>query len=188
MILLIDNYDSFTFNLYHLCSSFVSPIRVVRNDKISVEEIAHLQPAAIILSPGPKSPDEAGICIKLIQLLSPHIPILGVCLGMQAIGAAFGANVIKAPFPMHGKVSHIRHSGELLYKNICQPMTVGRYHSLMLQKDALPAVLTEDAFTEDGIVMGVHHRDYPCFGVQFHPESILTKGGDQLIANFFDMI
>ena len=188
MILLIDNYDSFTFNLYQLCSSFVDSIQVVRNDKISVKEVANLKPKAIILSPGPKSPQEAGICIELIQTLSPYIPLLGVCLGMQALGAAFGANVIRAPFPMHGKPSQIFHSGQLLYQDVPQPMTVGRYHSLMLDKVSLPPVLIEDASTKEGLVMGVRHRNYPSFGVQFHPESILTQGGDRLIGNFFNML
>lgn len=189
MILLIDNYDSFTFNLYHLCASVINlettPLQVVRNDKITLNEIKDLNPKALILSPGPKSPAEAGICIDLIRKFSPHIPILGVCLGMQAIGAAFGAEVIRAPFPMHGKIATITHTGHHLYENAPQPMKVGRYHSLMVERSSLPSTLIADSFTEDGLIMGLRHRDYPCFGVQFHPESILTQGGDVLIKNFF---
>lgn len=188
MILLIDNYDSFTFNLYQLCSSYADRIHIVRNDKITIEKIDELKPKAIILSPGPKSPKEAGICIEAIQTFASHIPILGVCLGMQAIGEAFGGNTIRASVPMHGKSSQIFHTQQLLYKDMPNPMTVGRYHSLMLEKSSLSDVLVADAFTEDGLIMGVRHRDFPCFGVQFHPESILTENGDKLINNFFKMI
>lgn len=188
MILMIDNYDSFTFNLYHLCSSFVDSIQIVRNDKISLSEVADLKPKALILSPGPKSPKEAGVCVALIQQFAPYIPILGVCLGMQAIGSAFGAEVIRAPYPMHGKTSQVFHTGKDLFQDISQPMTVGRYHSLMIQKTFLPSTLIENAWTSEGLIMGVRHRDFSCFGVQFHPESILTKEGDLLIRNFFNLI
>lgn len=187
MILLIDNYDSFTYNLHQLCLPFAESIIVARNDKITVDEIVCLKPKAIILSPGPKSPKEAGICIELIQKLAPSIPILGVCLGMQAIGAAFGAQVVRAPFPMHGKAAQVLHSGKNLFEKILQPMIVGRYHSLMVQKESLPSALIQEAITEDGILMGIRHREYPCFGVQFHPESILTQNGSQLIANFINL-
>ncbi len=188
MILLIDNYDSFTFNLHQLCSSIVGPIQVVRNDKITLSEIAALNPKAIILSPGPKSPLEAGICMDLIRTFADRIPILGICLGMQAMGVVFGAVLMRSPFPMHGKPSQVIHSGRHLYQDVPSPMTVGRYHSLMLQKGSLPSCLIEEAATEDGLIMGIRHRDYPCFGVQFHPESILTVGGDILVRNFFNMI
>lgn len=185
MILLIDNYDSFTFNLYQLCFSFTDSIHVVRNDKISIAEIVQLNPKAIILSPGPKSPYEAGICMEVIQAFASTIPILGVCLGMQTIAAAFGGHIVRAPFPMHGKTSSINHSGELLYKDIPQPMTVARYHSLLVDLDSLPSVLIADSFTEEGLIMGLHHRDFPSYGVQFHPESILTEWGERLVGNFF---
>lgn len=188
MILLIDNYDSFTFNLYQLCASLVDAVHVVRNDKISVKEVFDLQPDAIILSPGPKSPYEAGICIELIQSFAATVPILGVCLGMQAIGVAFGANMIRAPFPMHGKSSAVVHSGQQLFQDIPNPMIVGRYHSLLLEKSSLPSVLVEEATTDDGLIMALRHRDYPCFGVQFHPESILTENGDRLVSNFFKLL
>lgn len=188
MILMIDNYDSFTFNLHQLCSSIAGPIQVVRNDKISLEGIAKLNPRAIILSPGPKSPHEAGVCLEVLHTFADRIPILGICLGMQAIGVAFGAVLMRSPFPMHGKTSKVLHSGKGLYQDVPNPMIVGRYHSLMLQKGSLPPALIEEAVTEDGLIMGVKHRDYPCYGVQFHPESILTEGGDVLVRNFFELI
>lgn len=185
MVLLIDNYDSFTYILSHLCTSFVDNIQVVRNDKISISEIEAMNPKAIIISPGPKSPAEAGICIELVQAFAPKIPILGICLGMQAIGAAYGANVVRSSMPMHGKTSAVQHSGKLLYKDIPHPMKVGRYHSLMLEKSSLPPVIIQEACTADGVIMGIRHRDYPCYGVQFHPESVMTEGGDVLVGNFF---
>lgn len=188
MILLIDNYDSFTYNLYQLCCSFTDSIHIVRNDKISIAEIAYLKPQAIILSPGPKSPFESGICLEAIKTFVSTIPILGVCLGMQAIAAALGGSIVRAPYPMHGKASSIFHSGQFLYNGIPAPMIAGRYHSLLVDKESLPPDLIADAFTEEGLIMGIRHRNYPCYGVQFHPESILTQFGERLLSNFFTIL
>ena len=185
MIIIIDNYDSYTYNLYQLCTRFEDDIRVYRNDAITVDEVVKLGPEAVIISPGPKAPEDAGICVELIRKIAPSIPILGVCLGMQSIGAAFGASIVRAPVPMHGKTSLVYHDYGMLYTTLSQPFVVGRYHSLVIDSNTLPKELIKDAETEDGIVMGVRHRDYPCYGVQFHPESILTEEGERLVGNFF---
>ncbi|MES2122205.1 MAG: aminodeoxychorismate/anthranilate synthase component II [Chlamydiota bacterium] len=184
MILLIDNYDSFTYNLYQLVAKTHPNIRVVRNDAISLEEIALMKPEAILLSPGPGRPEDAGICIPLIQRFAPEIPILGICLGHQAIGAAFGAEVIKAPEIFHGKKGTIFHSRKGLFKGVPLPFTAGRYHSLVVKKETLPPVLAISAETPEGMIMAIQHTIYPCYGIQFHPESILTSHGELLISNF----
>lgn len=184
MILLIDNYDSFTYNLYQLAAKLRPDVHVVRNDAISLEEIAAMRPEAILLSPGPGRPEEAGICIPLIQRFAPEIPILGVCLGHQAIGVAFGAEVDRAPEILHGKKGVIFHSRKNLFKGVPLPFTAGRYHSLVVKKEGLPSSLSVEAETENGMIMALKHREYPCFGIQFHPESILTSHGDLLMANF----
>lgn len=184
MLVIIDNYDSFTYNLYQLCAQIVREVRVIRNDRITVSELEALHPTSIIISPGPKSPAEAGISIELIQKLAPKIPILGVCLGMQSIGAAYGSQVVRAPKPMHGKTSLVFHQQQSLYANLPSPFTAGRYHSLMVDRSTLADSLVVESESEDGIIMGLRHRLFPCFGVQFHPESILTPEGHFIIRNF----
>ena len=186
MLVIIDNYDSFTYNLFQKAATCCSVIYVFRNDECTVEEIEALKPSKIIISPGPKAPVDAGICIELIKTLAPKVPILGVCLGMQAIGEAFGAKVILTELPIHGRSSLIYHSGKGLYSNMPMPFEAGRYHSLMVEKQSLPQTLQIEAETSDGLIMGLRHRDYDCYGVQFHPESILTPEGDRLIENFLN--
>ena len=188
MILLIDNYDSFTYNLYQLLINNDLPLHVVRNDKITIDEIKKLKPKAIVLSPGPGRPEDAGICIDVIKQFAPSIPILGVCLGHQAIGIAFGGKVVQADEIMHGKPSYIFHQRASLYKDMPVPFVAGRYHSLIVEKKSLPAELIVEAENSDGIIMGMKHRDFPTYGVQFHPESILTPEGNILIKQFIEMI
>jgi anthranilate synthase component 2 len=188
MILLIDNYDSFTYNLYHYITQISNEnVLVKRNDKISLVEIKNLNPKAIILSPGPCSPVDAGICLSLIENFKEQYPILGVCLGHQAIGQAFGGSIIKT-HPMHGKVSEIYHQQKSLFKNIPSPFKATRYHSLIIEKETCPIDLQVTAQTQDGIIMGVSHKRYNIHGVQFHPESIASEHGHQLIKNFIDLI
>jgi anthranilate synthase component II len=187
MILMIDNYDSFTYNLYQIIAQHNPQVEVVRNDKISLEEIALKKPQAIILSPGPGQPTDAGICIPIINTFSGQIPILGVCLGHQAIVHAFGGQVIRAPSIVHGKSNLIYHNGKGIFVNMPQPFAAGRYHSLIAEKESLPACLTIDAQTQDGIIMAVQHKQHLTIGVQFHPESILTPDGSVLINNFLQM-
>lgn len=188
MIVMIDNYDSFTFNIVQYVGELTTEeLRVFRNDAISVAELGALKPSAIIISPGPCTPAEAGISVEVVQKLGSVIPILGVCLGHQSIGHAFGGNVIRAPYLMHGKVSSIHHSGTHLYKGMPGPFTATRYHSLIIERSSCPDCLVIDAETDDGLIMGVHHRTFPVFGVQFHPESILTEGGRLLIDNFLSI-
>jgi len=184
MFLLIDNYDSFTYNLYHYLGELGAEMVVRRNDKIAVAEAIALKPQGIIISPGPCDPDRAGICLDLIGAAKGKIPILGVCLGHQAIGQAFGGKVIRAPLPMHGKVSRVIHRGTDIFEDIPSPFTGTRYHSLVVERDSFPQVLEITAETEDGIVMGLAHRELPIFGVQFHPESIASEHGHRLLANF----
>jgi anthranilate synthase component 2 len=184
MILLIDNYDSFTYNLYQLILKNDVQLRVVRNDKITLEEIKQLKPKAIVLSPGPGRPEDAGICVDVIKQFASSIPILGVCLGHQAIGIAFGGKVVQADEIMHGKPAYVFHQHTSLYKNMPLPFVAGRYHSLIVEKKSLPAELLIEAENSDGIIMGIKHRDYPTYGVQFHPESILTPEGNNLIKQF----
>ncbi|BCN32501.1 anthranilate synthase component II [Anaeromicropila herbilytica] len=184
MILLIDNYDSFTFNLYQYIGIFTPDIKVVRNDKITIEEIEELNPEKIILSPGPKSPNEAGICIQLIEHFYNKKPILGVCLGHQCIGAAFGGTVTHAKSILHGKQSVIQHDGTSIFGGIHSPIKIARYHSLAVMAEDLPKELKVLAVTEDGEIMAMKHNDYPVVGLQFHPESIFTEHGKRLIENF----
>jgi anthranilate synthase component II len=186
MILLIDNYDSFTYNLYQFLSELGPDVQVIRNDKISVDEIRARRSEIdrIVISPGPCTPAEAGICVPLIQQLAGKIPILGVCLGHQSIGAAFGANIVRTPLVLHGKTSQIIHKGQGIFAGLPNPFTATRYHSLIVERDTLPLSLEITAETADGVIMGLRHRELPVEGVQFHPESILTPVGKQLLGNF----
>lgn len=186
MILLIDNYDSFTYNLYQYMGIFHDDIKVVRNDKITIQEIEELAPERIVLSPGPKSPKEAGICIETIHAFYDKIPILGICLGHQCIGEAFGATVSYAKKIFHGKQSVIAHEGDSIFTGIDSPIKVARYHSLAVKKEGLPECLKILAETEDGEIMAMRHKDYPVAGLQFHPESIYTEHGKRMIENFIN--
>jgi anthranilate synthase component 2 len=187
MLLLIDNYDSFTYNLVHYLGELGAEIAVHRNDKITVERAAELRPQAIVLSPGPCTPKEAGICLELITRVSGDIPILGVCLGHQAIGAAFGGIVKRAPVPMHGKLATLRARDTGLFKGLPTSFEVTRYHSLIVERATLPDCLEVTAETADGLIMGLQHRTYPVHGVQFHPESIASEHGHALLANFLSL-
>nr|WP_294516804.1 aminodeoxychorismate/anthranilate synthase component II [uncultured Rhodopila sp.] len=184
MILLIDNYDSFTFNLYHFLGDVGAQCEVWRNDKLSVAEALAMQPEAIVLSPGPCTPTEAGICLDLIAAAAGKVPLLGVCLGHQAIGQAFGGKVVRAPQPMHGKVSAISHTGTDIFAGLLSPFQATRYHSLIVERDGIPDTLVPSAWTDDGLIMAMHHRTLPIFGVQFHPESIASEHGHAILANF----
>ncbi|PKR84503.1 anthranilate synthase component II [Heyndrickxia camelliae] len=189
MILLIDNYDSFTYNLYQYFLELGEDVQVVRNDQITVAEIKALKPEAIILSPGPGIPENAGICIELIRAYYQDIPILGICLGHQAIGAAFGAEIVQAMNIKHGKTSMILHSGQGLFAYMSQPLEVMRYHSLVMKEQSLPSELEVVAKSmDDEEVMGIQHIHYPLYGLQFHPESIGTKCGKAIIKNFLDVV
>jgi len=186
MILLIDNYDSFTYNLFHYLGELGAEVRVYRNDKITLDEIERLKPAKIVISPGPCTPREAGISCDVIRRFGEKIPILGVCLGHQCIGAAFGGEIVRAPTIMHGKLSDIIHDSRTIFRSLKNPFPAMRYHSLVIHSDRLPAELTVSARTSDGVVMAVRHRTQPIEGVQFHPESILTEEGKRLLKNFLD--
>ncbi len=187
MILLIDNYDSFTYNLVQYLGELEADVRVVRNDALSVEEIRAMKPGKIVISPGPGTPDDAGISTELIRQLGPEIPLLGVCLGHQCIGKAFGGDVVRAERIMHGKISSIRHTGSPLFKDIPSPFTATRYHSLIIKRDTCPDILDITADTDEEEIMAVAHKEYPLWGVQFHPESILTSHGMQIVRNFMTM-
>ena len=184
MILVIDNYDSFTYNLVHYLDELGAEPRVWRNDALTVNEALGLRPQAVVLSPGPCTPNEAGICLDLIAAAPPELPILGVCLGHQAIGQAFGGKVVRAKTLMHGKTSPIRHAGAALFEGLPDGFIATRYHSLSVPRESLPNALEITAWTEDGEIMGLSHHTRPIHGVQFHPESILTEGGHRLLANF----
>ncbi|MEZ5363311.1 MAG: aminodeoxychorismate/anthranilate synthase component II [Bryobacterales bacterium] len=184
MILVIDNYDSFTFNLVQYLGELGAEMEVWRNDQITLDEIAAKNPERIVISPGPCTPREAGVSVGLIQRFSGQLPIFGVCLGHQSIGEAFGGDVVRAPYLMHGKTSQIHHNGEGVFRNLPQDFTATRYHSLIVKKDTLPDSLAITAETDDGLIMGLRHREHPTFGVQFHPESILTEVGKKLLSNF----
>jgi len=184
MILLLDNYDSFTYNLAQYLGELGCTLEVHRNDKISVEQIAKRKPERIVISPGPCTPREAGISVELIEKLAESYPILGVCLGHQAIGAAFGAKIIRAPKLFHGKTSEIAHDGRGIFQGVPNPLTATRYHSLIVERKSLPRSLEVSAETRDGIIMGLRHRKYKVEGVQFHPESVLTESGKQILQGF----
>ena len=184
MILLIDNYDSFTFNLYQYIGIFAEDVKVVRNDKITIDEIKELQPERIVLSPGPKSPKEAGICMDVVKEFYDKIPILGICLGHQCIGEALGGTVSYAKQLFHGKQSLIDHDGSSIFTGIDTPIKVARYHSLAVQSDDLPDCLRVLARTADGEIMAMRHKEYPVIGLQFHPESIYTEHGKRMVENF----
>ena len=184
MILLIDNYDSFTFNLVHFLGDLGAKSQVIRNDAWTVQQALDSAPEAIVLSPGPCTPAEAGICCDLIQAAAGRIPVLGVCLGHQAIGQVFGGDVVRAPVPMHGKVSPVRHDGTDVFAGLPSPFRATRYHSLIVDAATLPGQLVPTAWTEDGTIMGLRHRTLPVFGVQFHPESIASEHGHDILANF----
>lgn len=188
MYLLIDNYDSFTYNLVHYFGELGAPVDVRRNDALTVDEAMALSPEAIVLSPGPCDPDRAGICLDLIHRAAANIPILGVCLGHQAIGQAFGGRVVRAPAPMHGKVSAIAHDGTGVFRDLPDPLHATRYHSLAVDAQSLPACLTVTATAADGAIMGLAHRDLPVHGVQFHPESIASQYGHELLRNFIELV
>ena len=184
MLLLIDNYDSFTYNLYQYLGELGAETRVVRNDELTVAEALALRPSSVVISPGPGNPDEAGISLELIRALPPEVPLLGVCLGHQALGQAFGGRIVRAPRIMHGKTSAIHHDGRGVFAGLPQPFTATRYHSLVIAEDSVPDCLEISARTEDGVIMAVRHRSLPLEGVQFHPESILTSAGKDLLRNF----
>ena len=195
MIIVIDNYDSFTYNLVQYLGELgaelpvASQVQVYRNDQISLAEIRQLQPAAVVISPGPGRPEDAGISLELIKELGPTLPILGVCLGHQSIGQVFGGKIVSAPVLMHGKTSQVEHAGVGVFQGVESPMVATRYHSLVIEKQCCPEVLEITARVEDGTIMGVRHREYPHIeGVQFHPESILTTSGKQLLRNFLERL
>jgi anthranilate synthase component II len=195
VIIVIDNYDSFTYNLVQYLGELgadlpvASEVQVYRNDKISLAEIRRLQPAAVVISPGPGRPEDAGISLELIKELGPSMPILGVCLGHQSIGQVFGGKIVSAPVLMHGKTSQVEHAGVGVFVGVESPMIATRYHSLVIEKQSCPEILEITAWVDDGTIMGVRHREYPHIeGVQFHPESILTTSGKQLLRNFLERL
>jgi len=187
MLVLIDNYDSFTFNLVHYLGELGAAANVYRNDKVTSAAVIEADPDAIVLSPGPCTPKEAGICLDLIAQAAPTIPILGVCLGHQAIADAFGGRVVRAPEPVHGKLSEIRHRGTGIFRGINAPFSATRYHSLVVERKSLPRALTVTAETDDGLIMGLAHTQLPVHGVQFHPESIASEHGRVVLKNFLDI-
>jgi anthranilate synthase/aminodeoxychorismate synthase-like glutamine amidotransferase len=187
VILLLDNYDSFTYNLAQYLGELGCTLEVHRNDRISVEQIVRRKPERIVISPGPCTPQEAGISVELIQELAEEFPILGVCLGHQAIGAAFGGKIIRAPKLFHGKASEIKHDGKGIFRSVENPLTATRYHSLIVERKSLPRELVVTAETKDGVIMGLRHRKYKVEGVQFHPESVLTETGKQILKNFLEL-
>ena len=184
MILVIDNYDSFTYNLVQYLGELGADMAVHRNDQLTLQQIKRLKPERIVLSPGPCTPKEAGICVPLVKALAGKLPILGVCLGHQSIAEAFGGKVVRAPYLMHGKTSSIHHDRKTIFGKVPQDFTATRYHSLIVERESLPGSLEITATTPDGLIMGLRHREYKVEGVQFHPESILTDPGKQLLRNF----
>ena len=187
MLTLIDNYDSFTYNLVHFLGELGAQCQVYRNDKVSVDTVLGEGPQAIVLSPGPCDPDKAGICLELVQRAGPDIPLLGVCLGHQAIGQAYGGEIVRAPMLMHGKLSTIANTGRGVFAGLSSTFQATRYHSLVIDRETLPDCLEITAETEDGVIMGVQHKDHPVHGVQFHPESIASEHGHAVLANFLDL-
>jgi len=186
-ILLIDNYDSFTYNLFHYLGELGAEVRVVRNDEISAAEALALKPEGIVLSPGPCTPNEAGICMEVIRLANGTVPILGVCLGHQAIGQVYGGDVVRAPEPMHGKLSRIHHTGKSVFRGLNNDFNATRYHSLTIDPPSMPDVLEVTATSDDGVIQGVMHKTHPVHGVQFHPESIASENGHALLGNFLKL-
>ena len=188
MILVIDNYDSFTYNLVHLVGRRTADLRVVRNDALRLDDVRALAPAGILISPGPGRPAEAGISEEVVREMGTDTPILGVCLGHQAIGEVFGASIVHAPSLMHGKTSRIRHDGQTIFRDVSQDFTATRYHSLVVDRASLPDDLEVTAETSDGVVMGLRHRSWPVEGIQFHPESVLTEEGPLIVDNWLDRV
>lgn len=187
-IFLVDNYDSFTYNLFQYLSELGASVQVRRNDRFTLDELEQINPEAVVISPGPGRPADAGLTPKLIQRFAGRWPILGVCLGHQAIGEAFGGRIVRAPSLFHGKVSAIDHDGKTVFAGLPRPFTATRYHSLVIEPSSVPACLEVSAWTSDGVIMGVRHRDLPVEGVQFHPESALTPEGKQLLGNFLSLV
>ncbi|MGD9668340.1 MAG: aminodeoxychorismate/anthranilate synthase component II [Hyphomicrobiaceae bacterium] len=187
MLILIDNYDSFTYNLVHFLGELGAESVVIRNDKVTAEEVIAQKPKAIVLSPGPCTPNEAGVCLDLIAKAGATIPLLGVCLGHQSIGQSYGGRVIRAPVPMHGKLSRVRHTGKGIFTGLPQDFEITRYHSLIVERESLPDCLEITAETDNGLIMGLQHRQHPVHGVQFHPESIASEYGHALLANFLEL-
>ena len=187
MLLLIDNYDSFTYNLFHYLGELGEEVVVKRNDQISAADALALRPQSIVLSPGPCAPDQAGICLELIKAAAGQVPILGVCLGHQAIGQAYGGKIVRAPEPMHGKLSPIHHNGKNVFRGLEDGFFATRYHSLAIDRASLPATLEITAETDDGVIMGVAHKSHPVHGVQFHPESIASQHGHEILRNFLGL-
>jgi anthranilate synthase/aminodeoxychorismate synthase-like glutamine amidotransferase len=188
MILFIDNYDSFTYNLVDLLGKMEPDLKVVRNDEIPLDKIAELKPEGIVISPGPGRPEDAGISMDTIKKYGPKIPILGICLGHQSIGQIYGGNVIRADYPVHGKTSQVQHTGHFVFKDVPSPFEATRYHSLIVERTTLPNCLGIIAETEEGVIMGLQHKQYPIMGLQFHPESILTPQGEQMLANWLNKV
>ena len=188
MLLLIDNYDSFTFNLFHFLGELGEDVVVKRNDEMSVADVLSMRPGGVVLSPGPCTPNEAGICLDLIRRADGELPILGVCLGHQAIGQAYGGKVVRAPVPMHGKLSRIRHTGKSVFRGLNNDFEATRYHSLTIAPESMPSSLEITAATDDGVIMGVMHKSHPVHGVQFHPESIASENGHALLQNFLTIV
>jgi anthranilate synthase component 2 len=184
MILLIDNYDSFTYNLFHYLGELGAQVKVVRNDEISAKEALGMKPEGIVLSPGPCTPNEAGICLDVIEQAAGTMPILGVCLGHQAIGQVYGGRIVRAPEPMHGKLSRVHHTGKSVFRGLNNDFLATRYHSLTIDPPSMPASLEVTATSEDGVIQGVMHKSHPVHGVQFHPESIASENGHALLNNF----
>jgi anthranilate synthase component 2 len=187
MFLLIDNYDSFTYNLWHYLGELGAEVVVQRNDAITVDHALAMRPQGIVISPGPCDPDRAGICLELIRRAAGRVPLFGVCLGEQAMGQAFGGRVVRAPVPMHGKISDIRHTGRNIFAGLPSPFQATRYHSLVVERSSLPDCLEVTAETDDGLIMGLAHRELPVYGVQFHPESIASQHGHAILKNFLDL-
>jgi anthranilate synthase component 2 len=187
VILLIDNYDSFTYNLFHYLGELGAEVKVVRNDEISAEEALALKPQGIVLSPGPCTPNEAGICLEVIEKAGGRMPILGVCLGHQAIGQVYGGSIVRAPEPMHGKLSRVHHTGKSVFRGLNNDFLATRYHSLTIDPPSMPASLDVTATSEDGVIQGVMHKTHPVHGVQFHPESIASENGHALLGNFLQI-
>jgi len=184
VLLLIDNYDSFTYNLFHYLGQLGAEVLVKRNDELTAEEAIALKPDAIVMSPGPCTPNEAGICLELIRKADGKVPLLGVCLGHQSIGQAYGGTIVRAPVPMHGKLSRIHHTGKSVFRGLNNDFVATRYHSLTIAPESMPASLEVTAVAEDGVIMGVMHKTHPVHGVQFHPESIASENGHALLQNF----